>query len=82
MLGKPIIVADQTNMDRIITANECGLVVPYGDVISLEKAILRLQFDPQLRQQLGQNGRSAYESTYNWSLMQEKLVQLYQRVTS
>lgn len=82
MLGKPIIVADQTNMDRIITRNECGLVVPYGDVDSLEKALVSLQSNPQLRHQLGQNGRSAYDSTYNWSIMQERLVQLYQRVSS
>jgi glycosyltransferase involved in cell wall biosynthesis len=77
MLGKPIIVAQDTNMDRIINQAECGLVVKYGDESALEAALVRLQTEPELSIQLGANARRAYESTYSWQIMQERLLNLY-----
>ena len=77
MLGKPIIVAQDTNMDRIISQAECGLVVTYGDESDLESALLRLETEPELCQRLGANARKAYESTYSWKIMQDRLLKLY-----
>jgi glycosyltransferase involved in cell wall biosynthesis len=77
MLGKPIIVAQDTNMDRIINQAECGLVVTYGDESDLESALLRLEIEPELCQRLGANARKAYESTYSWKIMQDRLLKLY-----
>lgn len=82
LLGKPIIVAQDTNMDRIIQQADCGLVVPYGDISALESALLCLQSDPELRQRLGQNARQAYDSTYSWKIMQDRLLRLYEQVMS
>jgi glycosyltransferase involved in cell wall biosynthesis len=82
LLGKPIIVAQDTNMDRIIRQSDCGLVVPYGDITALESALLCLQSDPELRQRLGQNARKAYDSTYSWKIMQDRLLRLYEQVMS
>lgn len=82
LLGKPIIVAQDTNMDRIIRQSDCGLVVPYGDITALESALLCLQSDPELRQRLGQNARKAYDSTYSWKIMQDRLLSLYEQVMS
>ena len=81
MLAKPIIVARDTNMDRIIEQAECGLVVPYGDISSLERALQNLQDDPRLRQRLGQNAYQAYQGTYSWTKMEERLGNLYAQVT-
>jgi glycosyltransferase involved in cell wall biosynthesis len=80
MLGKPIIVADQTNMDSTISSAECGLVVPYGDVPALEAALARLANDPALRRRLGENARCAYEASYSWPIMQSRLLALYAAV--
>jgi glycosyltransferase involved in cell wall biosynthesis len=77
MLGKPIIVAQDTNMDRIINQAKCGLVVKYGDESDLESALLRLETEPELCQRLGANGRKSYESTYSWKIMQDRLLKLY-----
>lgn len=77
MLGKPIIVARGTNMDRIVLENDCGLVVTYGSRKDLESTLLRLQEHPELRKQLGINARKAYEMTYNWPRMQERLLTSY-----
>jgi glycosyltransferase involved in cell wall biosynthesis len=77
MLGKPIIVAQNTNMDRVVLDWDCGEVLSYGDAEALEAALIRYQFDPGLRQRQGQNARKAFEQTYNWGNMQQRLLTLY-----
>lgn len=77
MLGKPVIVAQNTNVDRVITSGECGLVVPYGDVPALQAALERLQSEPGLRQRLGGNARQVYEQRYSWEIMRQRLLDLY-----
>lgn len=77
MLGKPILVAQGTNMDQMIETAQCGLVVPYGDAAALESALARLEADPTLREALGANARRAYEQVYSWEKMEERLLALY-----
>jgi glycosyltransferase involved in cell wall biosynthesis len=81
MLGKPIVVARNTNMDRIIEQADCGLVVEYGDVEDLEAALLRLCEDEGLRLHLAENARKAYSSSYSWSQMEKRLLRLYREVS-
>ncbi len=80
LLGKPIIVARETNMDRMIQQADCGIVVDYGDVPALESTLLRLQSDIELRHRLGHNARQAYERHYSWAEMQARLDILYRAV--
>jgi len=82
LLGKPIIVAQDTNMDRIIRQADCGIVIPYGDIPALEAALHRLQHDLALRLRLGRNARQAYDTSYSWKIMQQRLLELYQRVAA
>jgi len=80
MLGKPVIVAEKTNMDQIVRKAYCGLVVAYGSIPELEQALQTLADDESLRSQLGKNGRLAYESQYAWEIMQKRLLELYQQL--
>lgn len=77
MLGKPIVVARNTNMDRIIATAEAGLIVPYGDVPALEAVLQKLADDPALRLRLGVNARQAYDQIYSWQMMENRLKTLY-----
>ncbi len=77
MLGVPVIVAQHTHIDQIVTHQRCGLVAPYGDLPALDAALSSLQRDPQLRLKLGQNGRQAYEQQYHWEKMEARLLHLY-----
>jgi glycosyltransferase involved in cell wall biosynthesis len=81
MLGKPVIVARDTNVDRIVEAEECGIVVEYGSQVALEAALFQLQREPSLRQKYGKNARNAYEKTYDWANMRSRLLKLYQDLT-
>lgn len=82
MLGKPIIVAKNTNMDLIIEKANCGIIVEYGVEEDLEKALALLEEDKNLRSRLGENARQAYEKTYSWAKMEERLLGLYHQVLS
>ncbi|PKO07315.1 MAG: glycosyltransferase WbuB [Chloroflexi bacterium HGW-Chloroflexi-3] len=82
MLGKPIIVAKNTNMDLIIEKANCGIIVKYGVIEDLEKALTLLDENKNLRFKLGENARQAYEDTYSWAKMQERLLDLYDQVLS
>ena len=70
-------VAEGTNMDRIVLESGCGVVVPYSSQADLENALQTLQDKPDLRKQLGANGRRAFEMTYNWQAMEKRLLALY-----
>jgi glycosyltransferase involved in cell wall biosynthesis len=82
MLGIPVIVARGTNMDEIIAKADCGLIVEYGNLVDLENALSRLCRETHLRRTLGENGRTAYENTYSWRMMQNRLIRLYEMVSS
>ncbi len=79
MCSKPILVNDGTSMAKIVRDEGCGLVVPYGDVEAIKHAILTLKSDPTLCKCLGENGRKAYEAKYNWRIMEERLLELYEK---
>jgi glycosyltransferase involved in cell wall biosynthesis len=81
MCGKPIIVSDGGSMANIVREENCGLIVPYGDVAAIREAVLKLKNDSQLRQTLGQNGRRAYESRYSWKIMEQRLLDSYQQLS-
>jgi glycosyltransferase involved in cell wall biosynthesis len=80
MLGKPVIVAENTHIDEIVREEECGLMVPFGDRDALERALAQLDADTALRRNLGAHGRWAYEQRYNWVIMEARLLQLYSNI--
>jgi glycosyltransferase involved in cell wall biosynthesis len=82
MLGKPVIVARGTNMDRLVEEHHCGWVVDFGDSSMLEKVMAEIQFNPSRRIEYGENARQAYESQYNWSTMAKRLLSFYGEIYS
>jgi glycosyltransferase involved in cell wall biosynthesis len=80
MLNKPIIVARNTNMDRIVQEHECGIIMDYGDQSGLEEALQDLAQDPDQRQRLGENGRISYEQLFNWEVMEIRLKNFYSEI--
>lgn len=79
MCGKPIIVNDGTSMADIVREENCGIVVPYGDYHAIRDAIIKLKNDPDLCKKLGENGRRVYEEKYNWKIMEERLLNIYNK---
>lgn len=76
----PIIVNKNTSMADIVKNENCGIVIPYGDEDALKNAILVIKNNPDLKKRLGNNGRIAYENKYNWSIMENRLLEIYHQV--
>jgi glycosyltransferase involved in cell wall biosynthesis len=82
MCAKPIIVSDGSSMADIVRKEECGIVVPYGDVNAIEGALRQLMENKKLRESLGRNGRHAYERRYSWTTMEGRLLKAYHDATA
>jgi glycosyltransferase involved in cell wall biosynthesis len=78
MCGKPIIVSNESAMASIVRKERCGTVVPYGDVPALTDAMNKFRTQPELRAELGRNGRKAYEERYSWAIMEQRVLDGYQ----
>lgn len=75
--GIPIIVNENTPMENIVREEDCGLVVPFNNDNALRDAIFRIKNDPTLQKRLGNNGRKAYLNKYNWNIMEQRLMAVY-----
>jgi glycosyltransferase involved in cell wall biosynthesis len=82
LCSKPILVSSGTAMADIVHVENCGIVVPFGDLDAIKSAISLLRSDPALSERLGQNGRTAYETKYNWKIMETKLLGIYNQLSS
>jgi glycosyltransferase involved in cell wall biosynthesis len=80
MCGKPILVTEGTSMASVVRRENCGLVIPFGDVVKITEAIKGLKRDPILCATLGENGKRAYDTKYDWILMEKRLAELYLRI--
>ncbi|MCK5613836.1 glycosyltransferase family 4 protein [Candidatus Pacearchaeota archaeon] len=77
MCGKPIIINIEIAASRLVQGENCGLVVPYGDVKLIKQAVIKLKDDTDYRTILGANGRKAYEARYSWDIMKGRLINAY-----
>lgn len=80
MCGKPIIVSDGSTMSTIVRKENCGLVVPYGDIEAIKRAILRLKTNSKLYHKIAQHARAAYESRYSWDIVKDRLTKTYNEI--
>jgi len=76
LLGRPVIVSSVRPLVRVVRDAQCGVVFAERDPRSLADAVLQLR-DPQLRQRLGENGRAAVASRYDWSHTVQALLEIY-----
>lgn len=80
--GIPVISSDFTLWREIIEGNNCGLCVDPLDSLAIARAIDFLVQNPSKARQMGENGRCAVESQYNWSVEEAKMLAFYDRIVS
>lgn len=80
-LGKPLIVCRGTGIDRVVEQNDIGIVIDY-DAGQFYQALTRLRENPALREQMGRRARALYEKTYTWTIMEQRLLELYSQILS
>jgi len=77
-LGKPIIVAKDTGVDKLVEQMSLGAVVEYGDLQSLEQALYDVSmWSSSTRSDFSRHARVVYETHFSWTSMQTRLKSIY-----
>jgi len=76
--GLPVIAAKLPLVAQYV--NECngGVLYEPANTEALSRAILELLSVPDMRRQMGENGRRAVEERWNWDKMEETLFGVYE----
>ena len=78
-LGKPVIVCKHTGIDVIVEEHDLGAVIDYS-AAEFYDALEDLTSDENRCVQIGERARKIYEEKYNWTLMEQHLLQLYREI--
>lgn len=79
--GCPVLAPDFcVEIRRIIEEADCGVLVDATDPQSIAEALLNLLDNPEEARRLGENGRKAVETTYNWQNEACKLTAVFERL--
>ncbi|CAH0344870.1 glycosyltransferase family 4 protein [Bacillus sp. CECT 9360] len=76
--GLPVIASNFPLWKEIVEKNNCGLCVDPMNIEEISEAIKWILSNPEEAKIMGENGRKAVTSIYNWENESEKLIQLYQ----
>jgi glycosyltransferase involved in cell wall biosynthesis len=78
--GKPVIAADAGGIPGVVEDGEDGILVPFGDVNGLAKAVRMLLEDEALNRRLGESGREKVATRYNWDHVTARVFEVYETV--
>lgn len=78
--GLPIITSNFGEMQNYVLDNEVGVAVNPFDENELTDAILNLLSDHEKHKFYSENGMKAVDEKFNWNLMEEKLVSIYDQL--
>jgi len=78
LMNKPIVTSDCKPLKRIINETQSGLVFTAGNHLELAEQIIILK-DSSLRKRLGEAGKKAVLSHYNWEETSKKLYTVYEQ---
>lgn len=77
--GLPVVTTPGAQIAPEITQANAGIIVE-GEIEGLQTAIAHLLNSPQLRHELGENGRLYALQHYSWPAIAKKLVSVYQAI--
>lgn len=75
--GKPVVVSDAGGLPEVVIDRTTGFVVPRESQMALANKLVQLATDTDLREQLGQAGRSHVKRTYDWHVDLARMCNLY-----
>ena len=77
--SRPLIANDVGDLGRIVRQADCGILIPAVTPGAIRQAAETLH-DPLLRRKLGNAGREAAETRYNWEAAGQQLQRVYARL--
>lgn len=83
MAGVALLGSDFPEIGSVIREGDCGLVCDPSDVDAIAAALRQLvALGPEGRAAMGARARHLAESTYNWDLEKQKLLEVYDRLAA
>lgn len=79
--GLPVVASDFPVWREVVEGNKCGLVVNGRVPAEAAAAITCLLERPELRKEMGENGRKTVEEKYSWESQASLLLGLYSKLT-
>jgi glycosyltransferase involved in cell wall biosynthesis len=80
--GLPVIGCRAGGVPGVIEDGQDGLLVPYGDLVSLTSALDALLSAPDLRLAMGARGRAKVEARYTWNRIYDQLQAMYRALVA
>jgi glycosyltransferase involved in cell wall biosynthesis len=80
--GVPVVATTAPAFLEVVDHGETGWLVPPADPAALADAIRRLMSDPDLRAELGREGRRRVRERFDWRRAAEEVVAVYEEVLS
>jgi glycosyltransferase involved in cell wall biosynthesis len=78
--GIPILASNFPVWKQLIEGHGVGLCVDPNDPKAIEDAVLWLHRHPDKAREMGDRGRQAIVSTFNWATQAERLIELYREI--
>ncbi|MDD5148450.1 MAG: glycosyltransferase, partial [Candidatus ainarchaeum sp.] len=79
-LGIPCIATAMEGLKAEIEESKAGIAVPLDDSAELERAIVELLKNDELRKKYAKNASSYVTSTIKWSVVAKKHITLYEKL--
>jgi glycosyltransferase involved in cell wall biosynthesis len=81
--GKPVVASNGfPEMENIVKAANCGILVDYDDPKQIAEALIYLLGNDKERKKMGQNARNYIEKNHNWKSFEKKLLDIYHKLGS
>ncbi len=78
-MGKAIIASDMGDMQIFLDDGNCGVLVRPGETDSLQRALVNLVANENLRHELGEKARQHYLKKFSFSVLEKQLNGIYSR---
>jgi glycosyltransferase involved in cell wall biosynthesis len=78
--GIPVITSDLPNYKNIIIDNNCGFCIDIFDTNEIVEKVKYIFMHDREAEMMGQSGRKAVETIYNWENEEKKLIELYENI--
>jgi glycosyltransferase involved in cell wall biosynthesis len=78
--GIPIIASDLPEMRKIIEETGTGILVDPLNAQEIAERIVYLYENPGVAKEMGENGKKAFQTIYNWEAQSHKLLKVYEEI--
>jgi glycosyltransferase involved in cell wall biosynthesis len=75
----PVVVTNIGGLKEVVEDNVTGLLVPPENAEETVVALEKLIFNPELRKELGRNGRNRVKKLYDWNKNVSTMIAIYQQ---